>query len=91
MSSSDGHGLSIDQEIDGNKYIRFRKYEPGRSQKTQCWYVINKSSSDSIGHIQWYTPWRQYCFFPWNNTVWNKDCLETIIKFIKQLTDERKT
>lgn len=44
----------------------------------------------TLGRIQWYPQWRQYTFNPENNTIWNKDCLEHITKFLQDLMIERK-
>ena len=58
--------------------------------KTKRFNIISKSSADILGRISWYSPWRQYCFTTFSDTVWNKDCLTTVETFIKQLMNERK-
>jgi hypothetical protein len=45
---------------------------------------------DSLGRISWYEAWRQYVFSPAFDTLWNKDCLETIQTFLNELMTERK-
>jgi hypothetical protein len=59
-------------------------------RKTAVWQCLNKSTDFSLGTIQWHSAWRQYCFFPEWNTVFNRGCLEDINDFIQQLMDERK-
>ena len=43
-----------------------------------------------LGRISWYPQWRQYAFSPAYPTVWNHDCMNTIIGFIIDLMEERK-
>ena len=74
--------------IEGNKWIFFEKC--GDKPKTEVWAIINKSSDESIGQIEWHYPWRQYVIIPEPSTVFNDGCLETITAFIKRLNKERK-
>ena len=52
-------------------------------------YAIRKDSSfglgDMLGEIKWHGAWRQYVFFPSENTMWNSTCLENIQKFLKEI------
>lgn len=50
--------------------------------KTKRFIVKNNKSGSSIGWIQWYGPWRQYCFFPIAETVYSAGCLQDIHDFI---------
>lgn len=75
-------------KIDGNKWIYFEKC--GDKPKTELWAVVNKSSDDALGQIEWYSAWRQYIFVPIGGTVYNDGCLETIIAFMKCLNREKK-
>lgn len=43
-----------------------------------------------LGRIQWYSQWRQYVFMPGYPTVWNNDCMDDIIFFIRNLMQARK-
>ena len=45
----------------------------------------NKNEYDELGWIEWYKPWKQYCFCPATGTVFSGSCLADIIDFIKQL------
>ncbi len=69
-------------------YMEF-KLQPRRG-KTQVWLIENKGSNNVLAVIKWYGAWRQYCFFPFLDTVFNTSCLSDIQHFIKQLMDERK-
>jgi hypothetical protein len=70
------------------KYIRFdRKESKG---KTNVYEVVNISGEYSLGIIKWKGAWRQYCFFPNAETVWNNACLSEVLNFLNQLMAERK-
>ena len=74
--------------IDGNKWIFFEKC--GDKPKTEVYAVVNKSSDNEIGQIEWYYPWRQYIFAPVEASVYNDGCLDTITAFLKRLNKEKK-
>ncbi len=58
--------------------------------KTKVVVVFNKHHQQIIGEIRWFSKWRQYCFFPCTDTIWNITCLTEVNAVIKQLMDERK-
>jgi hypothetical protein len=73
------------------KYLLFfAEQMVGKRTKNIC--IINRSSGNEIGFIEWYAPWRQYCFMPSLefHTVWNNTCLTDIITVINKLMKERK-
>lgn len=61
-----------------------------KKPKTNIYSVVNISGDYSLGKIKWYPAWRQYCFFPEEQTIWNKDCLQEIKIFIQKLMNDRK-
>ena len=65
------------------KYINFRLIE--QKPKTGVYECLNNKSGFQLGIIKWYPSWRQYCFFPSSNTVFNKGCLEDINDFITKI------
>lgn len=65
------------------QYIKMEKIRD--LPKTTVWEVQNKSGEYSIGIIKWNPGWRQYCFFPDQDTVYSKGCLQNIIEFIESL------
>ena len=71
-----------------SKYLEFDK--AGDTGKTEIWNVISKSNHFILGQIKWYPGWRQYCFFPSPNSVFNIDCMRDIMRVIRDLMDERK-
>ena len=70
------------------KFIYFIKVED--KPKTSIWHCRNDRSDDLLGEIKWYGPWRQYCFYPVPETIFNVGCLEDINHFIGQLKAERE-
>ena len=71
-----------------SEYMEF--FKAGHTGKTEIYDVLSKSSGGVLGHIKWYPAWRQYCFFPSPQCVFNNGCMSDIIGFIKGLMDERK-
>lgn len=76
--------------IKETKYLKFDAYNIPK-RKTMMVSVINISSGDEIATIEWYGPWRQYCFMPSFefNTVWNNTCLTDVISVIDMLMKAR--
>lgn len=76
------------------KYLTFstKENEGSRIRKTSIISVINNSSEDELGTIEWYSSWRQYCFMPTFefSTVFNNTCLIDIITVIDKLMKARK-
>jgi hypothetical protein len=70
------------------KYINFVKIAD--KPKTSVFACINNRSGEPLGTVQWYAPWRQYCFFPANECVFNVGCMDDIKDFIGQLKKEVK-
>ena len=70
------------------KYIRFEVIEAKR--KTDVWGCYNNHSNGYLGCVKWYSRWRQYCFNPAHDTVFNDTCLDDVSHFLKQLRAGRK-
>ena len=65
-------------------------YLEEQKPKTNVYTVINRLMGCHIGVVKWHRPWRQYCFFPSESTVFHKDCLTEIADFVCKLMEERK-
>jgi len=50
-----------------------------------CWAVKNNRHGSLLGQIEWCPAWKQYCFFPEHNTIFNNSCLSDIQHLIGQL------
>lgn len=57
--------------------------------KTSRWSIHSRRNDACLGEIKWYSAWRQYCFFPFSDCVFNNSCLLDILDFIKQLRTAR--
>lgn len=57
--------------------------------KTHTYIIRSKSEGLRLGRIAWYVPWRQYCFEPDSNVVFNSGCLRDLKSFLDQVNDER--
>ncbi len=66
------------------KYLIFVQ-APNPGRKTSVWECRNKKSQTVLGHVKWYGAWRQYCYFPMVQAVYNAGCLDDIADFIRQL------
>ena len=71
-----------------NKYMMAFPIE--KKPKTWVYGVVSMNHGWKLGLVKWYAPWRQYCFFPENETIFNPTCMEQIIQFIKDLMTERR-
>lgn len=74
--------------IKETQYLRFDDIEV--KQKTKLIAIVNVHHDEHIGTIKWFGKWRQYCFYPNENTIWNKDCLNDVNSVITKLMEERK-
>ena len=64
------------------KYITMIKTED--KPKTSVFEVYSKHE-DLLGEIRFFAQWRQYCFFPEDDCVFSKGCMEDINDFITKL------
>ena len=62
------------------KFIHFEVLE--EKPKTKVWGCFNNSTSSLLGHVKWYAPWRQYCYFPATIAMYSAGCLDDINDFI---------
>ena len=71
-----------------SKYLEFDKV--GSTGKTEVWNILSKTSGFILGQIKWYGAWRQYCFYPSPNSIFNIGCMDDIKKMINELMSARK-
>jgi len=57
-------------------------------KKTHTYRILNKRG-ELLGEIKWYSAWRQYCFYPLGNSIWNIDCLADVQDFLIRLKRAR--
>ncbi len=70
------------------QYLAF--VETPSKGKTKVLAIVNKHHQEIIGEIKLFGRWRQYCFFPSNETTWNTGCLADIRDAIQELNEQRK-
>ena len=71
------------------KYITI--IHAGDKPKTKIYLVKTKDQEVDLGIIQWYARWRQYVFFPEDNTIYSKGCMADINDFIEFAMQEQKS
>lgn len=71
------------------KYIKFELRPDLAKPKTQV-YDVKTNNGEFLGQIMWFFRWRQYCFYPADDTVWSRGCLQQVLDFIQKLMDDRK-
>lgn len=72
------------------RWIRFTQMSglgPGR-----YWRVVAKDGNLELGVVDWYAPWRKYCFTPRQecDLLFEERCLRDIADFVEARTRERK-
>ncbi len=69
------------------EFIEFLEF--AAKPKTKVWQCVStKKHRAVLGGVQWYGPWRQYCFFPSNDTIFNEQCLDDIAEFLHNVNTE---
>jgi len=63
------------------QYLNFKETET--KTKTPVWYCCGKTDT-ILGIVKWYSGWRQFCFFPVGQTVFNSGCLKDIDDFLSR-------
>ena len=72
-------------------YVRFQLAGFSDSGLTQVWNVLMiRHGLESLGEIRWFGRWRQYAFFPLENTLYSAGCMRDIAEHIERLMSERK-
>lgn len=61
-----------------------------KGRKTKRWEVRSRQGASVLGYLQWFSPWRRYCFYPDAYAVFEQDCLREIADFIEAKTTEHK-
>lgn len=58
------------------KRLEFTEQARNGQRKTKYWLV--SCNGIDLGHISFYSRWRQYCFHPDTETLYEKNCLREI-------------
>lgn len=71
------------------EYIVLRYVGDSASGKTQVWRVETRYG-DLLGIVRWFGRWRQYTFWPSNETLYSAGCLHDVADFIESLHEARR-
>ena len=74
--------------IDLGKYMHAELTE--ERPKTQVWQIKSKSDGSKLGVVKWFGPWRQYCFFVMDVSVFSAGCFRDIASFLEDLNRKHK-
>jgi hypothetical protein len=74
----------VEKAASGQSYMTFSD-RPSATGKTRIVSVCSRSSGDLLGEIRWFGRWRQYCFYPEPNTIFNRGCMADIIAYVEGL------
>jgi len=70
------------------KFFTITELPQVRKRKTRD-YEITSKRGVLLGHINWYTPWRQHTFQPAGETVWSDGCMADIQLFLNTIRGVR--
>lgn len=73
-----------------DEYIFFEDVPTDTERVTRIVAVRNRRSGDQLGMIRWHGPWRQYCFFPMNMSIYNPTCLARINEEMLAMTSAHR-
>ena len=68
------------------KYFSFEKAYV-KSNESPYWFCTSKSSNYPLGVVKWFPDWKQFCFFPEEETVFSTGCLNDVVDFVTQLNE----
>lgn len=71
------------------KFLKVEEMPPWPGDKGRYWDVLN-NANEPLGHVHWYSRWRQYVFAPGGMTEFNSDCLADIKAFLDRVNKEAK-
>lgn len=76
--------------IDICDYVRAFIEQP-KNRKTPIYELCNsKNELIKLGTIKYNCKWRKYCFYPIDETVFDSQCLRSIVDFMNTLNNERR-
>lgn len=81
-------GGSWGPKFDVNKHLHFNEIKD--TGKTKVWEIQNSHQGCLIGIIKWNGGWRKYCFYPYDETVYDSRCLDRIVEFMNEQMEARR-
>lgn len=72
-----------------SEFIYVEKVELPK-RKTPIYKLFSMSNQDiKLGEIKWFGAWRQYCFYPEGNTIFDRKCLTYINNFLEEINKKK--
>jgi hypothetical protein len=71
-------------------YLIFKDAGTSESGLTRKWAATATDSSTILGVVKWFAQWRKYCFFPYDNSLFDAGCLVELAEFCKHQNDVRR-
>jgi hypothetical protein len=72
-------------------YMVARRRPPLPGRKTSRWNIENTKSGTLLGTVEWYGPWRQFCFLPNPiGLVFSAGCLNDLRQFVAKATADHR-
>lgn len=89
MSPSINGGYILEAKMLESEFIYVEKIELPK-RKTPIYKLFSMSDHDiKLGEIKWFGAWRQYCFYPEGNTIFDRKCLTYINNFLEEVNKKK--
>ena len=89
MNPSINGGYILEARMLESEFIYVEKVELPK-RKTPIYKLFSMSNHDiKLGEIKWFGAWRQYCFYPEENTIFDRKCLTYINNFLEEVNKKK--
>ena len=89
MNQSINGGYISEAKMLESEFIYIEKVELPK-RKTPIYKLFSVSNHDiKLGEIKWFGAWRQYCFYPEGNTIFDRKCLTYINNFLEEVNKKK--
>lgn len=89
MNPSINGGYILEAKMLESEFIYVEKTELPK-RKTPIYKLFSMSNHDiKLGEIKWFGAWRQYCFYPEGNTIFDRKCLTYINNFLEEVNKKK--
>ena len=68
----------------------FKLYEEYLNNRKTPIIHIENLQNIPLGQVKWYGAWRKFCFYAYDNSIWDSQCLQDIIKLMDKYNNEWK-
>lgn len=68
------------------EYLVFEELKQPPEAKTRVWVIRSRMHDDYLGRVHWFGRWHQYVVTA--DAIFNKGCLEDIIKFLADAQED---